>query len=352
MIKTKGKNLTVCYFGIHDPNFSRNRIFKKGLIENGVNVIECVDRSSGIAKFFKLFFKHRKIENHYDAMIVGYPGQIVVPLAKIVSRKYVIFDALCTMWESETLSHRASYFKQIKMIIIDWLAVKCADVVLVETYAQKKFFENRFGGHPDKYKVVYIGADDTLFFNDGSIPKLYNFTVLLRGRLTPEAGVKYVLEAANILRDKDISFRIIGFGILEKEIKAQIYNLKLKNVELISNELSFDELRIKMLGCQISLGQFENNLRLERTIPHKCYETLAMNLPYVTAGTPAILEILKDGISSMLVNLADPKDLAEKILMLKNNPDLMGNIAENGYKLYQEKFTPKNTVKDILAILQ
>ena len=107
-----------------------------------------------------------------------------------------------------------------------------------------------------------------------------------------------------------------------------------------------------MLGCQISLGQFENNLRLERTIPHKCYETLAMNLPYVTAGTPAILEILKDGISSMLVNLADPKDLAEKILMLKNNPDLMGNIAENGYKLYQEKFTPKNTVKDILAILQ
>jgi glycosyltransferase involved in cell wall biosynthesis len=352
MIKKINKNLIVCYFGIHDPDFSRNRIFKKGLIENGVEVIECVDRSPGITKFFKLFSKHRKIKEHYDAMIVGYPGHVAVPLAKLVSRKYVIFDALCTMWESETFSHKASYFKQIKMKFVDWFAVKCADFVLVETYAQKKFFEKRFGGRPDKYRVVYIGADDSLFFDDKYVSKLSNFSVLFRGRLTPEAGIKYVLEAANILKDKGIFFRIIGFGILEKEVKEQINSLKLKNVELISDELSFEELRKKMLECHVSLGQFENNLRLERTIPHKCYETLAMNLPYITARTPAVSEILEDGESSLFVNTADSRDLAEKILMLKNNPDLAKKIGENGNKIYQEKFTPTNTVKDILNILR
>jgi len=350
MDKSKNKNPIICYFGIHDPNFSRNSIFKKGLIENGANIIECVDRSPGIAKFFSLFLKHRKIRNSYDFLIVGYTGYLAVPLAKIISKKPVIFDALCTLWESETLSHRASYLKQIQTKIIDWLAIKFADVVLVETFAQKKFFEKRFGGQTGKYRVVYTGADDSIFFSDLSDVKLPKFTVLFRGRLTPESGIEYVLEAANILRNDDINFRIIGFGILLEETKKKISDLNLKNAELISNELPFNTLREKMLECRISLGQFENNPRLQRTIPHKCFETLAMGMPYITARTPAVGELLKDGESCLFVNLADSKDLAEKILTLKDNLGLMNKIGENGRRVYKEKLAPKILAKNILNI--
>jgi glycosyltransferase involved in cell wall biosynthesis len=324
----------------------------KGLRENGVEIIECRDNSRGPLKFVKLFIKHWKIRNDYDVMIVGYPSHIAVPLAKFISNKKVVLDALCTMWESETFSHKASNFKQIEMRIIDWLAVKFADIILVETFAQKKFFEKRFGGNPVKYKVVYTGADNSIFFKDFSVPKLQKFSVLFKGRLTPEAGVKYVLKAADILKNQNIFFRIIGFGILKEDVEKQISDLELKNVELICNELPFDELRKNMLECHLSLGQFENNPRLSRTIPHKCFETLALGLPYVTSRAPAISERLKDGKNCLFVNPADPKDLVEKILMLKNNQNLARAIGNNGYNLYQKKFNPKNLAKDILAILQ
>ena len=58
---------------------------------------------------------------------------------------------------------------------------------------------------------------------------------------------------------------------------------------------------------------------------------MAMGLPYVTARTPAISEILKDSISSLFVNAADPKDLAEKILILKRfDRQLSGHSRDRG----------------------
>jgi len=76
----------------------------------------------------------------------------------------------------------ATYFSQLKMKIIDWLAVKCADIVLVETFAQKKFFEQRFfWGEKDKYKVVYTGVDDSIFYFDDTVVKLPYLLCYLEG---------------------------------------------------------------------------------------------------------------------------------------------------------------------------
>ncbi len=346
--------MKICYFGIYDPNLGRNRIYMKGLKENGIEIIECRDNSRGFLKFVKLFFKHWKIRNNYDFMVVGYPGHVVVWFAKLISGKPVIFDALCTMYEGVILS-RGQFgvlgIRNLYIKFIDWLAIKCADIILVETESQKKYFEERFG-KSQKYKVIYTGADDSNFYKDNSIAKREKFTAVFRGKFLPEAGVKYVIETASILKNEEIDFLIIGNGFLEKDIKLLINKLKLGNLTLISKYLSFKEIKEKMLSSSISLGQFEDHERLERTIPHKCFETLALGLPYITSRTPAVSEILKDSESCLFVNPADPEDLAEKILMLKNNDNLAQGIANNGHNIYLNKFTPKNLARDILVVLQ
>jgi glycosyltransferase involved in cell wall biosynthesis len=52
-----------------------------------------------------------------------------------------------------------------------------------------------------------------------------------------------------------------------------------------------------------------------------------------------------------MVNLADSKDLAEKIMELKNSPELRKKIAENGYQLYKEKLSPRALGKELLDII-
>ena len=286
--------------------------------------------------------------------MVGYPGHPVVWFAKLISKKPIIFDALCTMEEGVLISRGQKGFLGLKekyIKFVDWLSVKYADVVLVETEAQRNFFEKKFG-KSGKYKVVYTGVDDEFFYKDDEVKKNEKFTAVFRGKFLPEAGVEHVVRAAKILEDKGVSFLIIGNGFLEKDIRSLINEIQPKNLELISNYLEFDDLRNKMLAGHVSLGQLEDHERLERTIPHKCFETIAMGLPYITARTKPVAEILKDGESVLFVNPADPKDLAEKILYLKNNPEVAKRMGNNGYKIYQERFTPKKLAGDILAILQ
>jgi glycosyltransferase involved in cell wall biosynthesis len=73
-----------------------------------------------------------------------------------------------------------------------------------------------------------------------------------------------------------------------------------------------------------------------------------MGIPYITARTEGVAEILTDGENCLMVNKGDAKDLAEKILKLKNDPGLAKKLAEKGRVLYEKEFTPKILAGKIL----
>lgn len=344
---------TILYFGIYKSDFSRNKIYIRGLRALGHTVIECQDSSPGLLKYWRLFRKHAKVAGAYDALIVGYPGHIVVPLARLISTRPVIFDALCTLEEGVIISRGQNGFLGIRalyMKCIDFLAVHSASIILLESHEQKKYFEYKFG-KSEKYKVVYTGSDDEVYFKDTNIPKKEKFTVVFRGQFLPEAGVSRIIDAAKILKNNDIDFLIIGNGFLENEIKNMLNVSALNNVQLITRYVGDNELRSMMLSCHVSLGQFENHERLLRTIPHKCFETLALGLPYITKRTLPVSEILEDGKSVIMVAKADADEIAEKILFVKNNPDIAEMIGQSGYEVFQKKLSPKVLAMQIVSII-
>jgi len=346
-------NLTVCYFGIFNPDFSRNKVYINGLRKRNIKVLICNDDSKGLKKYPKLIKKHWPIRKDYDVMIVGFHGSVIMPLAKIISRKKIIYDAFFSVYEAEVIS-RGKYknynWRYWYIKFIDNLAVKLADSILVESEAQKEYFINKFKIKAEKINFIYTGIDEDQFFYN-KIKKFEKFTVLFRGYLTPEAGVIYILKAAKILEEENIDFLIIGLGFMEKAIKAMISSLNLRNVKLISEYLDLKLMIELMLKSHISLGQFENNERLSRTIPHKAFESLALKLPYITGRAAGIGELLEDGISCLMVNLADPEDLASKIMELKNNQKLAKKITENGYNVYRLKFTSEILIDKLLKII-
>lgn len=355
-------NLTICYFGIFDPHFSRNAVYIKGLRENGVNVIVCTDRSSGIKKYINIVKRFLRIKKEIDLIIVGYSGHIIVPFAKILStltiRKPVIFDALCSFYESNILSRDAFKkmpFRNIYAHFIDWLANKSADVILLETEKQKEYYIDKLKVSKEKCLVAYTGVDDSQFYYDQTIKKLDTFTVLFRGKFTPEAGLKYIIETARIIQQhgEKINFRIVGYGWgkINDDTQKKIKELKLKNLEFINKHLSFEELRKNILECHVSLGQFENHERLQRTIPHKAFEAMVMKIPYITGRNEPSKEILEDGKTCLFVNLADSEDLVNKILQLKNDRVLSDFLIKNGFELYQSKLIAKVLAKNLLSLL-
>ena len=78
---------------------------------------------------------------------------------------------------------------------------------------------------------------------------------------------------------------------------------------------------------------------------------MAMKKPFITSDTPAMREFLIDKKDVLFCKSADPKDLADKIMQLKNDPTLRNTIAENGYELYKSRFTPKAIGLDLLNMI-
>ena len=98
--------MRVCYFGIYNKDYSRNRILIGGLRQNNVEVSECYSSKKGIFKYLDLAIKHWKIRNKYDVLIVGFPGYQVVPLARFLTKKRLIFDAFSSLYDSMALDRK------------------------------------------------------------------------------------------------------------------------------------------------------------------------------------------------------------------------------------------------------
>ena len=343
--------IKICYFGIYNPDFSRNKIYISGLRELGAEILECRDNSNGIVKYWNLWQKHKSIEHSYDAMIVGYPGHLVVPLAKLISNKKVIADLLGSLYDAEVHSHNPSFFKKIKTKIIDWLAVKFADIILLESHAQKEYFEQKFG-KSEKYKVIYTGFDlaDFSKLEANKVAK-DKFIVLFRGRLTPESGITHILKAAEILKNENILFKIMGGGQLLEKTKAIISEMNLTKVMLLTDFLPQEKMLEEMARADLSLGQLEDNPRLNRTIPHKAFESLSLGIPYLSGDAPAIREIIKEGETGFFTPLANPESLAQKIKFLSQKPEILAEVSKNSKEMFYEHFTPEILAQNILDLL-
>jgi glycosyltransferase involved in cell wall biosynthesis len=345
------KARTICYLGIYSDVFSRNKIYIKGLRKHGVKVIECRDDSKGLLKYWRLWRKHAAIQDSYDALIIGYLEHILVPFAKLISSRPIIADMLGSLADAERLSHNPGTWRLLKNLLIDRLAVTFADIVLLESEAQKAYFIQQFGDR-EKFKVLYTGVDESVLYCSPGSTQSRN-TVLFRGRLTPESGIFHILEAARFLKSRsDITFRIIGTHYrLAQPVKTMISEANLTNVEFINEHLSDEALRDKMCGTAVALGQFESSPRLDRTIPHKAFEAMYMGLPFITAYSPAVGELLTDGESCLFVKRADPADLAKKITTIIDDSGLGQKLVRSARSVYDRKCSNDILITRLLAII-
>lgn len=284
--------------------------------------------------------------------MVGYDSPQLVIFCRLFTRKKIIYNALCSVYErlivsralTRSFSPRAIYYW-----LIDFLAVNLANLVMVETDSQVDYFRKLFWAKQKKLFRAWTGVDEDIFYYNRYIKKPPIFTVIFRGQFLPESGVEYVVQAAKILENESINFIIHGGGQNINKIKKLIEELRPKNIKLMTDLLSAEELRILMQKCHLSLGQLSNHSRLERTIPHKCYESLAMRLPYLTAVNKGILELLKGGETCITCEPENAESLAEKILWAKDHPQELERISEKGHLLYKDKLSPRILAKKLLA---
>jgi len=350
------KNLKICFFGIYRPEYSRNRILISGFKMNGVQVIECKTEKKGLSKYIDLIKKHRKIADQYDIMIVGFPGWLPTILAKFLTRKPIIFDAYLSLYNAVVFDRKDCSPRDPRAVyywLLDWLASLLADRVLLDTNAHIKYFIEHFRIKKEKFIRVLIGADDAIFqpIDVGGEVEKDKFIVGFHGNFIPVQGVRYIIRAAEILNDRqDIKFVFIGTGQEYKETVEYAEKKGLKNVEFWGRK-PYLEMPKYIAGFDVGLGNFGDTPKTPLVVANKTYEINAMRIAHISADAPAMRELYIDRENVLFCQAADPKDLAKKIVELRNNPRLKKKIAENAFQLFKRTATPQVIIKAFIKDL-
>ncbi len=334
------------YYISTNNSYPQNRHLIDGLIENGHEVFEVEETSQGISKYIKIIKDFWPQRNFYNVVIVGFASPHFVPIIRLIFLKKIIYNASFSQYEANVISRGID--KKVIWWIKDFISFLLSSKVLLESNSQIEYIHKLFLIPRKKLIRAWAGVNKKEFFTDNSIQKNKKFTVLFRGRFLPESGILTVVRAAKLLEKKDVDFLVIGVGFLHKEYNELMNKLKPSNFTLLTEKFPYKELREKMLSCHISLGQLADHPRLLRTLPCKLFESLALGLPYLSGRNVGALELLKEGETCLAVEPGNPDDLADKILSLKNNPELLKKIATQGHRLYKEKLTSKQLAKDFL----
>jgi glycosyltransferase involved in cell wall biosynthesis len=364
------RSLRVCYFGTYDEDYPRNRIMIDGLRANGVEVFVCniplwdnteekVEKASGawfswrflkklVRVYLQLFRKELALPK-YDVMLVGYPGQFDIYLARLLSwrrRIPLVFNALMSLYliVLERQLDRQSPFTSRLIFWVEKGACLLSDLIILDTTAYVDYFCETYGLSPDKFRLVPLGADNRVYFPtpEGECSQGL-FKVVYHGTYIPLHGVEHIIEATNLLRDySDIHFVMIGRGQLKDEAEATAKMLKLTNITFI-DWVEKQELLNHVADAQVCLGVFGTTPQSLYTVQNKIWEGLAMAKPVITGDAPMVREVLAPGQHLLVCERANPEALAEAILRLYHDPDLQQRLAQNGYRIIQEKYTVRET---------
>jgi glycosyltransferase involved in cell wall biosynthesis len=349
--------MRVCFISGREPSYTRNAVILNGLKENGTEVIECTSYScsyltrypSGLCKF--LLLRHKA-----DVIFIGFFGQPLVPIVKMLTHKPIVLDAFISGYDTLCFDRKKFKPNSLPGKFLYWLdrrSCECANMVLLDTNAHIKYFTETFGLDRGKFRRVFVGAEESNFYPREIVKANNKFKVLYYGSYLPIQGIEYIISAAKALeRYEDISFKIIGKGPESEKIKSLVKAEPAKNIQFIDWR-PYHDLPLEIAHADICLGgHFSNIDKAKRVIAGKTFQQIAMKKPVILGDNPANRELFQDRKNALLCELANPDALTAAILELKNNDVLRNSIAEEGYKTFLQHCTTRLIGEEIVNILQ
>lgn len=306
-----------------------NKIKKTPLY--AVKVI-CLVTMLFVRSLFDVFTRRIDIQNPHWAIPQGFVAVIV----KFISGKKVVL----TVHGGDIFNLNGRIMTRVKRFVL-----KHSDVVCPNSNATmeacKKIYDR-------EYVIVPMGIYMDQFIEKPpatSIQKkhsLNEFTVLFVGRLAEVKGVKYLLEAARILKEEGSSFKVlvVGDGPLKSEFEKYIKDNQLSSrVELVGWVAS-DQLNDYYSVADVFVGP-----SLSEPQGLVFCEALATGTPVIATKVGGIVDIVQEGKTGYLVSPGSSSEIAKELDQMIKNPKQTKKMAAAARPSVESRFSWDSTIK-------
>ncbi|MGE5465333.1 MAG: glycosyltransferase family 4 protein [Betaproteobacteria bacterium] len=327
--------------GFYDAYVHRIASLRAGLESLGVNTVMLYLGDMPLKKPFLISPLNvpllRKYFDGFDYVHAGNTGAAyLMDIAKTAARtdSKVIYDVHGNLAEEAKLNYRGGLdfkngFHYIQYTIMEKIASKYSDYFAVCSESFRDHYLNR-GVHSNRIEVVLNGVNIDLFKPRGP-PENDVFTVTYAGRSQKWQGVGLLLQAARLLKDEEVRFRVIGMDSATcRELQGKYGNVEF--MDFIPDTSLVDHL----CGSDALIIPRMSHPALEVAFPTKFAE-------YIACGVPVIVTDIGDAgrltrrHGCGLACATDAGSIAAAILKLKNTDkeerQAMGN---NGRRLAEE----------------
>lgn len=362
--------MRVMWLGTYDRAYPRPRVLIAGLREHGVEVVEHHrpvwerrrDKTRGLrplplaasALRFAGAWGGLAVagarERPVDAVVAGYLAQPDALPAWCVARARgvpLVVDMMISLADTlggdRAMAGRAAV---ATLAGIDRVSMRLADLVLADTAAGADWLAHRFGVPRERIAVVPVGAEPGRFPRapePGGPPH-----ALFYGKLAPLHGVATVLEAARAPGAPPV--RLIGDGQLGSWLEAELGRDRPPGLTW-ERWVPYESLGAEVAAAAVCLGVFGTSEKAARVVPNKVWQAMAAGRPVVTADTPAIREVLEDGVSALLVPPGDAPALAAALARLGADPVLRARLGSAGHEAYLRHGAPAAAAAALLRAL-
>lgn len=214
--------------------------------------------------------------------------------------------------------------------------------------------------HDTKCITVYNGIDLTAFSTMNSIISRkdiglddHDFVMIYSGRITPEKGIKELLEAMNRLTDyPKIKLIVIGSSFFGNVTEDDDFSKDLKNISAhIKDQIYFTGFipyqkvpsYLKLANLAIVPSMWEEAFGLT------VLEAMAIGLPLITTRSGGIPEICEH-VACIIDRNNIVEDLTENIISLYNTPKKRARMSELSFKKAQQFSKEKYAEKFFMAL--
>lgn len=172
------------------------------------------------------------------------------------------------------------------------------------------------------------------------------FIVMHSGNIGLNQDLHIVIEAAKLLSIySDIAFIFIGDGASKEELVKRTKNYNLKNVYFLQYQPK-EELSYSLSSADIHLITLASGLT-NYIFPSKLYAIMAVGKPSIACidNESDVAQIIKEAKCGIHIEPHNANKLAETILYLYNNRDLLSEMGKNA-RSYLEKYLRRKYVID------
>lgn len=199
-------------------------------------------------------------------------------------------------------------------------------------------FVKQYGFDKMKVSVIHNGID---------VPKIstkrYNvcpFVIGSSGRLFSVKDYPFMVEIAKAIREKTsrVSFNLAGDGPERPKLHTLIQQYALNGIFVLKGHLK--DMSAFYQGLDLYL-----NTSIHEGIPMSVLEAMAHGLPVIAPKVGGFPEIIDDGVDGYLLNERDPRDFAEKCLVLHENKEMWQQMSQAARQKVVREFSMENMAR-------